>query len=529
MLILHDITYIHPNRDLLFAGIDLVINKNDKIALIGNNGTGKSTLLKILAGNLLPASGVVKTGSKPYYVPQIFGQYNEFTVAEALQVAGKLNALQQILDGNLTDENMTLLNDDWAIEERCREAFIYWKLTDIDLSQKMGTLSGGQKTKIFLAGIAIHRPEIVLLDEPSNHLDTSSRELLYEYIQSTNNTLVVVSHDRTLLNLLDPVCELSKRGITVYGGNYDFYAEQKMIEGDALSQDVRSKEKALRKAKETERESVERQQKLDARGKKKQEKAGVPTIMMKTLKNSAEKSSSKIKGVHAEKTGSIAQELSQLRTQLPDIDKMKMDFDNSALHKGKILVSAKELNFGYGDQLLWNPPLNFQITSGERLVIRGANGSGKTTLIKMLLGQLEPQSGAIERVGVKAIYIDQDYSLIDNKLSVYDQAQYFNSGALQEHDIKIRLNRFLFTKEYWDKPCSALSGGEKMRLMFCSLTISNQAPDMIILDEPTNNLDIQNIEILTAAINDYRGTLIVVSHDEYFLKQVNVEEAILVG
>jgi ATPase subunit of ABC transporter with duplicated ATPase domains len=528
MLILHDITYIHPNRDLLFAGIDLVINKNDKIALIGNNGTGKSTLLKLLTGNLQPASGVVKTGSKPYFVPQIFGQYNELTIAEALQIADKLNALQQILDGNVTDENMALLNDDWTIEERCHDAFIHWRLTDIDLSQKMGTLSGGQKTKVFLAGIAIHRPGIVLLDEPSNHLDTAGRDLLYNYIRSTNNTLVVVSHDRTLLNLLNTVCELSKRGITIYGGNYDFYAEQKMLESEALNLDVRSKEKALRKAKETERESIERQQKLDARGKKKQEKAGVPTIMMKTLKNSAEKSTSKMKGVHAEKTGSIAQELSLLRTRLPDIDKMKMDFDNSALHKGKALITTRDLNFGYGNQQLWNPALNFQITSGERLVIKGANGSGKTTLIKMLLGQLEPQFGTIERAGTKAIYIDQDYSLINNKLSVYEQAEEYNSGMLQEHDIKIRLNRFLFTREYWDKPCSALSGGEKMRLMLCSLTISNHAPDMIILDEPTNNLDIQNIEILTAAINDYLGTLIVVSHDEYFLKQVNVATEILI-
>ncbi|WP_413669974.1 ribosomal protection-like ABC-F family protein [Mucilaginibacter sp. Mucisp86] len=529
MLILHDITYIQPNRDLLFAGIDLVVNKHDKIALIGNNGTGKSTLLKILAGNLKPAGGVVKTDSRPYFVPQIFGQYNEFTVAEALQIADKLNALQQILDGNVTDENMTILNDDWAIEERCTEAFIHWQLTDIDLAQKMGSLSGGQKTKVFLAGIAIHRPDIVLLDEPSNHLDVVGRKLLYNYIQTTNNTLLVVSHDRTLLNLLNTVCELSKRGITVYGGNYDFYAQQKDIESEALNQDVKSKEKALRKAKETERESMERQQKLDARGKKKQEKAGVPTIMMKTLKNSAEKSTSKMQGVHAEKTGAIAQELSQLRSQLPDIDKMKMDFDNSALHKGKVLITARELNFGYDGQSLWNPPLSFQIVSGERLVIRGANGSGKTTLIKMLLSQLEPQSGVIERAKVKAIYIDQDYSLINNKLSVYQQAEEFNSGALQEHDIKIRLNRFLFTCEDWDKPCSALSGGEKMRLMLCSLTIGNQAPDMIILDEPTNNLDIQNIEILTAAINDYRGTLIVVSHDEYFLKQVNVEREILIG
>jgi ATPase subunit of ABC transporter with duplicated ATPase domains len=424
---------------------------------------------------------------------------------------------------------MTLLDDDWAIEERCKEAFTHWKLNELDLSQKMGTLSGGQKTKVFLAGISIHQPETVLLDEPSNHLDTFSRNILYHYIKSTNNTLVVVSHDRTLLNLLDNVYELSKRGITVYGGNYDFYAEQKMTESDALNQDLKSKEKALRKAKEIEKESLERQQKLDARGKKKQEKAGLPTISMKTFKNNAEKSTSRMKGVHAEKVDTISLELNQLRKELPDTDKMKMGFDNSALHKGKILVTATEVNFGYDDQLLWKQALNFQITSGERIVIKGLNGSGKTTLIKMILGELKPRSGTMESVAVKAIYIDQDYSLINNRLNVYEQAQQFNSGVLQEHDIKIRLNRFLFTKEYWDKPCKALSGGEKMRLMLCSLTISNQGPDIIILDEPTNNLDIQNIEILTAAINEYKGTLIVISHDEYFLNQINIEHSMVIG
>jgi ATPase subunit of ABC transporter with duplicated ATPase domains len=527
MLILQDVTYIHPNRDLLFADINLIINKQEKIALIGNNGVGKSTLLKILAGSLHPTNGLVKAGSKPYYMPQIFGQYNNYSIAQALQIEGKLNALKEILDGNVTDENMTLLDDDWAIEERCKEVFMHWKLEELDLSQKMETLSGGQKTKVFLAGISIHRPEIVLLDEPSNHLDQFSRSILYNYIKATTNTLMVVSHDRALLNLLNTVCELSKRGITIYGGNYDFYAEQKIIESDALNQDLKSKEKALRKAKETERESLERQQKLDARGKKKQEKAGVPTILMKTLKNNAEKSTSHMKGVHAEKVGAISLELNQLRKELPDVDKMKMDFDNSALHKGKILITAKDVNFGYSDQLLWKQALNFQITSDERIVVKGLNGSGKTTLIKMILGELKPRSGTIDRAGVKAIYIDQDYSLIDNKLSVYEQAQQYNSGVLQEHDIKIRLNRFLFTKEYWDKPCKALSGGEKMRLMLCSLTISNQAPDIIVLDEPTNNLDIQNIEILTTAINQYKGTLIVVSYDEYFLKQINVEYSMI--
>jgi ATPase subunit of ABC transporter with duplicated ATPase domains len=526
MLILQDVAYIHPNRDLLFADINLVINKQDKIALIGNNGIGKSTLLKISAGKIQPSNGLIKATSKSYYVPQIFGQYNDYSIAQALEIDAKLNALTEILDGKVTDANMTLLDDDWAIEERCKEALAHWDLEGLDLSEKMGTLSGGQKTKVFLAGIIMYRPQIVLLDEPSNHLDRASRAILYNYIKTTSNTLVVVSHDKTLLNLLNTVCELSKHGITVYGGNYDFYARQKIIESNALNQDVKSKEKALRKAKDIERESLERQQKLDARGKKKQEKAGLPTISMNTFKNNAEKSTSRLKGVHAEKVGSISQELAQLRNDLPDIGKMKMGFNNSGLHKGKVLIDAKNINFGYANQLLWKQALNFQIRSGERVALNGVNGSGKTTVIKMILGELEPLAGTIDRAAISAIYIDQNYSLIDNHLTVYEQAQQFNSGALQEHDIKIRLNRFLFTKDYWDKPCKALSGGEKMRLMLCSLTIGRQAPDVIILDEPTNNLDIQNIEILTSAINEYKGTLLVVSHDEFFLKQINIERSI---
>jgi ATPase subunit of ABC transporter with duplicated ATPase domains len=526
MLILQNISYLHTNRDLLFDKITFTAHQQEKIALIGNNGVGKSTLLKIIAGELQASAGSLKTDAKPYYVPQIFGQFNHFTVAEALQVGDKLNALKEILHGNVTEENLEMLNDDWTIEERCNEALEYWQLTDLDLSQKLESLSGGQKTKVFLAGISIHQPELILLDEPSNHLDLAARKLLYNFIQNTSGTLIIVSHDRKLLNLLSTVYELSKHGITVYGGNYDFYAEQKQIENNALQQDIHSKEKALRKAKEKERETLERQQKLDARGKKKQEKAGVSRIMMNTLRNNAENSTSKTKSIHAEKIGGISQELQELRSGLPDIDKMKFGFDNTELHKGKILFTATELNYGYGETLLWKENLNFQILSGERLVLKGSNGSGKTTLIKIITGKIAPTQGSIYKAEAKIVYIDQDYSLIENEITVYEQAQKFNVSGLQEHDIRMRLNRFLFSQNELEKPCSALSGGEKMRLMLCCLTINNQAPDIIILDEPTNNLDIQNIEILTAAVNEYAGTLIVVSHDEAFLERIDIESCL---
>lgn len=525
MLTLHQISYLHPDKEQLFNQLGFSIQKGQKVALIGNNGSGKSTLLKIIAGQLTQAAGEIKSDAIPYYIPQVFGQYNHLTIAQALGVHDRLEALHHILAGDVSEANMDILNDDWTIEERCAEALEQWGLSGLHMNQGMDTLSGGQKMKVFLAGIHIHQPELILMDEPGNHLDRAGRKQLYDFISQTSKTLIIVSHDRKLLNLLNTMLELSAGGITVYGGNYDFYKEQKHIADQALQDHLQSKEKALRKAKEKERETLERQQKLDARGKGKQEKAGVARIMMNTLRNQAENSTSKLKSAHAEKISGISQELQQLRSALPDMDQMKLGFDDSNLHKGKLLFKAEGLNFNFGTEKLWKQPLSLSLLSGERLALSGPNGSGKTTLIKIILGDLKPEQEVYSAIR-HAVYIDQEYSLIDNNLKVYEQAQQFNTGALQEHEIKIRLNWFLFGKDDWDKPCAALSGGERMRLLLCCLTISDQSPDLIVLDEPTNNLDIQNIEILTHAINNYKGALIIVSHDAYFLEQTGIERTV---
>ena len=529
MVTLQNISYNHPNKDLLFYNVNLTINRHDKVALIGNNGIGKSTLLGIMAGILKPSKGTVHAQGTRYYIPQLFGQHNHLSISEALKINKKLKALKEILSGKVDEANLTLLDDDWTLEERCRHALDFWQLDDLDLDQKVGSLSGGQKTRVFLAGISIHQPGIILMDEPDNHLDEGNRRRLYDFVQTTTSTLVVVSHNRELLKQLQPVYELSREGITVYGGDYEFYVRQKMIEKDALREDIRNKEKALRKAKLVKQKALEKKQKLDARGRKKQEKAGMPKVAMNALKNNAEKSTARMKGIHTEKTDNISRQLHRLRKSLPGLDEMKFDFDNSSLHTGKVLIDAKHINFGYGQKMLWDQPLDIMITSGERIAVKGPNGSGKTTLVKMILGEIEPKVGFIHRFCTKAVYIDQDYAIIDDKLSVYDQALQFNSTALQEHEIKTRLNRFLFTKNHWGKPCAVLSGGEKMRLMLCCLTISSRAPDLIILDEPTNNLDIQNMEILTTAINDYQGTLIVIAHDQYFLDEINIKRSIDLG
>lgn len=526
-LSIQQLTYVHPDKEVLFQNISFSVNKAQKVALIGNNGCGKSTLLQIIGKELSAAEGVIICPETPYYVPQHFGQYDKRTVAEALKANDRIEALHAIIGGNASAYNFTRLNDDWEIEERCLTALASWGLNHLSLQQPMLSLSGGEKTKVFLAGIAVHNPEVILMDEPTNHLDTRSREQLYEFIRKSNASILIVSHDRTLLNQLDFTFEMTRKGITAYGGNYEFYKAQKKLELNALQAQLGEKEKSLRLAKKTAREAAERKQKQDVRGKKSNEKGGIPRIMMNVLKDKAEKSTTKLNDIHAEKMEGLSSSISQLRNALPGTKSMKLNFDSSNLHIGKILVNTSDVCFQYNNHPLWQQPLSFQIRSGERIAISGGNGSGKTTLLKLILGELEPTKGEIDRAQFSPIYVDQEYSLIRKQCTLLEQVIMFNSRCLPEHEIKIILNRYLFPKEVWNKSCNKLSGGEKMRLMFCCLMVSNNMPDLFVLDEPTNNLDIQSMEIITEAIKEYRGTLLVVSHDSYFIEEIAVERVIV--
>ena len=562
---IQQISYIHPDKEVLFSDLNFAISKGQKLGLVGNNGCGKSTLLQIIAGQLSPSSGVIVRLDDLYYIPQHFGQYDSLTIAQALQIERKQQALHAILSGDASNENFVILDDDWNIEERSIAALDLWGLGQFTLSYPMNLLSGGEKTRVFLAGMDIHHPPVILMDEATNHLDSSGRQRLYDWVEKCRSTLLVVSHDRTLLNLLPEICELEKHQINYYGGNYEFYKEQKTLMQEALQQRIEEKEKALRIARKVARETAERRDKQNVRGEKNHIKKGVPRIVLNALQGKSEKSTSKLNSTHQEKAEKLTDERNQLRSSLSPTATLKTDFNSSSLHTGKILVTAKEVNFGYHPnsinshiqmnneanladtgnhpspdsndiqdnsdfkQQLWQTPISFQLKSGDRLRIEGANGSGKTTLLKLITGQLRPQEGNLTRMEFTYVYLNQEYSIIDNRNSILEQACAFNNRNLPEHEIKTILNRYLFPASEWDKSCRKLSGGEKMRLAFCCLMISNNTPDMFILDEPTNNLDIQSIEIITATIKNYTGTVIVISHDDYFIQEIGIEQRILLS
>ncbi|WP_373417353.1 ATP-binding cassette domain-containing protein [Mucilaginibacter phenanthrenivorans] len=204
---------------------------------------------------------------------------------------------------------------------------------------------------------------------------------------------------------------------------------------------------------------------------------------------------------------------------------LKIDIHSSGLHRGKLLVDALKINYSYGNGWLWGP-LSFQLRSGERVQIAGNNGKGKTTLIRIITGEAEPMQGQISRSDFQYLHLDQDYTIIDGGLSVFEQVSHYNSRNLEEHQLRSLLIYSQFPKHSWDRKSRDLSGGEKMKLSLCCLAVTTNTPDMLILDEPTNNLDVQSLEILTAAVKTYNGTLVVISHDEQFIKDIVMDKAI---
>ena len=256
-------------------------------------------------------------------------------------------------------------------------------------------------------------------------------------------------------------------------------------------------------------------------------KKGIARIAMGNQQDRAEKTTSKLNKVQQDKLLTIYSQIRDIKSSVINTDAMKIDFYSSDLYVGKKLIEARQINFAYKESRnLWQDNLDFTVYSGERIWLAGNNGSGKSTLLKLITSTLEPTEGTMYRTdNLQYVYLDQEYSLIRSSSTILEQVASFNS-VMAEHELKICLNRFLFPQKVWDKKCAYLSGGERMRLALCCLMVSQSTPDVIIADEPTNNIDIANIHILTDVLKDYEGTLIVVSHDMTCIEDLKISKKI---
>lgn len=464
LLTIENLTHAYTERKL-FDQANFSINEGDKVGLIGINGTGKSTLLKIAAGLEIPDSGKVTKGNQ--VTIRFLSQNPDFNE--------KMTALEAVMHLNKTKLN------EWSLESEAKS--MLYKLEIQDFDQKISQLSGGQKKRVALAHILLATADILILDEPTNHLDNAMSEWLEEYLNQFRGALIMVTHDRYFLDRVsNRIVEIDKGQIYSYPGNYSEFVRLKEARQNIEIGTERKRQSILK----TELEWLAR----GARARSTKQKAHIARI----------------------------EEMQERKGPQED---MSVEMNSISTRLGRKTIEVTGLSKSYGEKVLFLD-YSYIFLKGERIGIIGPNGCGKSTLLKIINGITEADSGSID-IGqtVKIGYFSQESETMDNSMKVIDYIR--EAGEyVQTTDGTITasqmLERFLFDGTMQWNLIGKLSGGEKRRLFL--LRILMTAPNVLILDEPTNDLDIQTLTILEDYLDSFDGIVITVSHDRYFLDRV---------
>ncbi len=430
-IILNKVSYHSEDRQII-PEVDLSFS-SAKYGIVGRNGIGKSTLLKLITGEIHPTTGAVQIDGKIAYFSQEIINDARASVAEALGVAERLQALHRIAQGGIDENDYALAAQDWRLEEKIQRQLSNFSLDGIDVERELQSQSGGEQTRIFLAKAFLAEADYLILDEPTNNLDTTSRQMLYQAISTWKKGMIIVSHDRELLNLMENIVEMSALGMQIYGGNYNDYTEQKQIEQAAARQTLQTAEQLRRQAKALTQERKERHEQAKAKGRlaRKTEIAKVGILKSRMAFNSAqgrsERTQKKINAQAERKLAKINESVLEAREKIAPNQEIHIDIPRTRVPNGKMILEIKNIYFNYPQQknfIFENFSLSIQ--GPQRLAISGDNGSGKTTLIKLILGELSPCFGEIQVGTDRVNYLDQKIQLINPKLSVLDNFLYLN-------------------------------------------------------------------------------------------------------
>ncbi|MFD5596907.1 ABC-F family ATP-binding cassette domain-containing protein [Streptomyces griseorubiginosus] len=507
------LAFAWPDGTSVFEGLDIAFGPG-RTGLVGVNGSGKSTLLKLIAGELAPADGAVRVAGEVGCLPQNVTLDTGLKVDEALGIAARRAALHAIEAGDVAEEHFETVGDDWDVEERALATLGELGLGHIGLDRTIGEVSGGES-------VLLRRPDVLLLDEPTNNLDLYARRRLYSALASWPGVMVVVSHDRELLDLVDQIADLRAGEVTWYGGNYSAYEDALAVEQDAAERMVRVAESDFRKQK---RELADAQVKLARRkryGQKMFEQKREPKIVMGARKRAAQESAGKHRIMHEERLSEAKERLDEAVEAVRDDDEIRVDLPYTAVPPGRTVLTLMDLELAYGARVQGG----FDLRGPERVALIGRNGSGKTTLLRTIAGELEPVSGeATAQVPLR--FLPQRLDVLDGELSVAENVARFAPGATNNR-VRARLARFLFRGARADQQASTLSGGERFRAALAALMLAEPAPQLLMLDEPTNNLDMASVRQLTTALESYEGALVVASHDLPFLESIGITRWLL--
>lgn len=490
-----------------------------RTGLVGRNGAGKSTLLRLIAGELSPTSGTLSTSGEVAFLPQQLTLDVDRRVSDLLGVTAALDAVRAITAGDVDPAHFDAVGDDWDIEARAEASLAEAGLAPAFLDRTVGELSGGEAVLVAIAGIRLRRAPITLLDEPTNNLDRDARAALAAMVQSWKGTLIVVSHDLALLELMDDTAELYGRNLSVFGGPYSEWRAWLDAEQDAAKQAEVAAAQVLRKEK---RQRIEAEVKLAHRArtaKKAEVEKRVPKIVAHGRKMAAEVSAGRLRTeVGAKEDAARAAHDAAGRRVRSDAS-MKIELPDPDVSRSRRIAE------------LGGPDRSWVIQGPERVALIGRNGAGKTTLLERLVSGVTPDSGdeARERPELRAEaltdrigYLPQRVDGLDEGLSVFENVA-AAAPQVPEKELRNRLARFLIRGGTTDRPVSALSGGERFRVALARLLLTDPAPHLVVLDEPTNNLDLDTVDQLVEALRAYRGAVLVVSHDDAFLARLDLD------
>ena len=484
--------YININN----LGFNKSFTLNDKIGIIGSNGCGKTTLLKLIYEFIKEDVG---------YYPQNLNNYK--TIADVFGLEKDVLAIE-----NYNYEDV----ENWNCIDIITKKLKNFNL-DFDLLRNFNTLSGGEKIKVILSSIIDKK--ILLLDEPTNNMDYDTKIFFYDFIKNCNKKIILISHDRELLNLVDRIFYIrNDKKIIEYGGNYDFANEIMLSENETTERDYNNALKSLDKQKREITKNIIKHNKNINKGQREFKSGSKTKMEIDFKKNDSQKSIGKLVNKENKNLDKINKNINDIRENIEDKKQIyfKMTYDKI---KTKNILKIDNLNFGYDNKIIFKD-FNIELKSNDRLAINGKNGSGKSTLLKIIMNNEKYDNVVVNTT--KIAYIDQNYNILNFNDTILNNVLKYNSNEKICRDV---LAQFLFRTESVYKNVNVLSGGEVVRVALCCALINE--PELLILDEITNNLDIDSIKILENILNDYKNCLIVVSHDSIFKENINVNKKLV--